>query len=391
MAKNTQISGAWSVLVFEKRAIPGYTRMVEQHARQMLADWRPGQTRDLSREMTDLMLRITSSMLFGMDDDDLAFEIGHMMDQWVQLNHELGMAALISNDGFFPGYQNLLSFAELLEGRVREMIDRRASQPEASTIPGNDVISLLLQARNAGQEITESQLVGQVALLFAAAHMTTAHTLAWTLFLLTLHPEESQILGEHIGQSDANRLMADHRQASIRMTGESSLDPLQRVIRESMRVLPASAYSQRVTNGPVELNGNRLKPGTLVVFSQFMTHRNEVLFPQPSRFRPDRWETVRPSAYEYLPFGGGARLCLGAPLALSILQTVVPMVLRHCGLQLISGAEINTRVVSTMLSPTTSIPVRLLAQGTAGDSVAIGGNVGELVDMPAAQAGKAAA
>ncbi len=373
---------------FEKRAIPGYTRMIAHHAQEMLSDWRPGQTRDIASDMTGLMLRISSSMLFGMDEPELAFEIGRMMERWVELNQELGIAALIATDDFYPRYQQMLTFAEELEGRIRELISSRAADTSAS---GHDIISMLLRARQAGAPMTDSQLVGQTSLVFAASQMTTAHTLTWTLFLLAQHPEVMrELLDEISGNSDAGlRIGPPESSTGIMPAGPTSV--LDRVIRESMRVLPASAYSQRVTNGPTELNGAPLKPNSLVIFSQFMTHRNEQLFESASEFRPDRWKTVRPTGYEYLPFGGGAKLCLGAPLAMSILNIVLPMTLQRAGLQIVPHTKVNGRVISTMFSPEFPVPVRLLEPGTVADTSPLTGNIHSLVTLPTLPADRAAA
>ena len=97
------------------------------------------------------------------------------------------------------------------------------------------------------------------------------------------------------------------------------------VIHESMRILPASAYSQRVSQRDLTLGDFHLPDRSIVVFSQFMTHRNERIFPRPAKFEPDRWQSIRPGTYEYLPFGAGPRLCIGAALATSILRTVLPI------------------------------------------------------------------
>lgn len=373
---------------FEKRAIPGYSSMIAHHAQEMLSDWRPGQTRDISSELTGLMLRISSSMLFGMEEPELAFEIGRMMERWVELNQELGIAALVATDDFYPRYQQMLTFAEELEGRIRELISSRAADTSAS---GHDIISMLLRARQAGAPMTDDQLVGQTALVFAASQMTTAHTLTWTLFLLAQHPEVMRELVDEISESSDPGLRIGPPDSTAGIMPTSSTSVLDRVIRESMRVLPASAYSQRVTNGPTELNGASLKPNSLVIFSQFMTHRNEQLFQSASEFRPDRWNAIRPTGYEYLPFGGGAKLCLGAPLAMSILNIVLPMTLRKAGLQVVPNTEVNGRVMSTMFSPEFPVPVRLLEPGTVADTSPLTGNIHDLVTLPIARADRAAA
>jgi len=221
--------------------------------------------------------------------------------------------------------------------------------------------------------------------------MTTAHTLTWTLFLLAQHPEVMQELVDQISDRPNSNLRISPPGARTGIMPANSTSVLDRVIRESMRVLPASAYSQRVTNGSTELNGAPLSPNSLVIFSQFMTHRNEQLFPSSSEFRPDRWKTIRPTGYEYLPFGGGAKLCLGAPLAMSILNIVLPMTLQKAGLQVVPNTKVNGRVISTMFSPEPSLNMHLLAPGTIADTSPLTGNIHALVTFPGKESQRAAA
>lgn len=373
---------------FEKRAIPGYSEMIAHHAQDMLSQWEPGTTRDISKEMTGLMLRISSSMLFGMKEPELALEIGGMMERWIKMNQEIGIVALVPDEDFYPRYEEMLAFAEKLEERILAMISSRTSNAASA---GHDVLSLLLRAKQAGAPMTESQMVGQAALVFGASQMTTAHTLTWTLFLLAQHPEVMQELVDQISDRPEAKLRIGPPNASTGIMPTSSTSVLDRVIRESMRVLPASAYSQRVTNGATELNGAPLKPNSLVIFSQFMTHRNEQLFESASEFRPDRWKTIRPTGYEYLPFGGGAKLCLGASLAMSILNIVLPMTLQRAGLQIVPHTKVNGRVISTMFSPEFPVPVRLLEPGTVAATSPLTGNIHDLVKLPPAHEDRAAA
>jgi cytochrome P450 len=373
---------------FEKRAIPGYSQMIAHHAQDMLSDWEPGQTRDISKDMTGLMLRISSSMLFGMQEPELALEIGGMMERWIKMNQDIGIVALVPDEDFYPQYQEMLTFAEKLEERILAMISSRSSNAASS---GHDALSLLLRAKQAGAPMTESQMVGQAALVFGASQMTTAHTLTWTLFLLAQHPEVMRELVDQISDRPESNLRISPPDVSAGIMPATSTSVLDRVIRESMRVLPASAYSQRVNNGSTELNGAPLKPNSLVIFSQFMTHRNEQLFQSSSEFRPDRWKTIRPTGYEYLPFGGGAKLCLGAPLAMSILNIVLPMTLQKAGLQVVPNTKVNGRVISTMFSPEFPLPVNLLEPGTIANSSPLTGNIHDLVTLPASAHQRAAA
>ena len=97
-----------------------------------------------------------------------------------QVNHQTGMGALLSDSVIPEQYDHLLSLAEELEVEILKMIDLRRSDGQS----GNDVLSLLLRAHSDEGRVNDAELVGHVALLFAAAHLTTAHTFTWTLFLL---------------------------------------------------------------------------------------------------------------------------------------------------------------------------------------------------------------
>lgn len=357
---------------FEKRAVPGYAPAIAKHATAMLDGWQHGEVRDIANEMTKLMLRITSSMLFGMDAFDLALETGVMMDEWVRLNHELGMSALLADNDSFAGYEYLLSFAEELEGRVREIIALRQRQPAGENAA--DVLSSLLRAQASGAAISESQLIGQVALVFAAAHMTTAHTLSWTMFLLAQHPDIlDQLFVEVTGSEDTIH--------SAGLAGDTAT-LLERVIKESMRILPASAYSQRVCNRSVELAGFPVPAGSVVIFSQLITHRIEPNYHEPDVFDPDRWLTLKPGAYEYLPFGAGPRLCIGGSLASSVLRMVIPMILRRFRPAMVPHSKVEPTVVSTMLSPDSGLHVRLLEPDTKTDAVPLSGSINRLLRVP---------
>jgi cytochrome P450 len=362
---------------FQKASIAKYQQALTDLAQGMVQDWKVGQVRDIQRDMNHYMLRVTSSLLFGFDLDELAYEIGRLTERWVRMNHEVGMGAFITDPRFTESYAKLLEHADALEAAIRKMIELRRT-----SAPGQDVLSLLIQARDEeGKGMTDAELIGQAAVLFGAAHLTTAHTLTWALFLLSQHPNVAADL--------VDELQGTLRGDTPTLAQLDQLPLLDRVVKEGMRVLPASAYSQRMTAETVQLGPFLLPAGVPIVFTPLITHRMPELFAEPERYKPERWETLTPAPYAYIPFAAGPRLCLGAALAMMTIKTTLPTILQRFRLSVVPGATIDARVISTMLTPTAGMPMLLSdlsAPFTAGD---VNGNIHSLVDLsrrsPAAQ------
>jgi cytochrome P450 len=353
---------------FARKMITGYHNTVAAMTQGMIDRWQPGEVRDINEEMTQYMLRLTSSILFGLDHEELAYRVGRLTERWVALNHEIGPAAFNPDAECAATYDELLSVAEELEDAVQEMVRIRRSGEL-----GRDVLSLLIRAHENGEGISDEQLIGHITLLFAAAHLTSAHTLTWVLFLLSQHP---QVMRELHAELEAN-IDGVPRPEQL-----EQLPVLDRVLKESMRVLPASSYSQRIAAEPVRLGPFDLPQGAIVIFSQFMTHHSPDLYEQPESFLPDRWKDLNPSPYAYLPFGAGPRMCIGAALGMMQFKISLPTILRRFKLTVERGAEINGRVMSTMLFPTSAVPMRIELQDGQFVAHPVGGNIHTLVDLP---------
>ena len=351
--------------VFSLKTIAGYRDTIVHLIERHMAGWHAGQSIDINEEMTRLMLSITSTILFGLENFDEAYDLGERIADWVAKNHEVGAGALVPSDKFSKGYEDLLNTAEQLEASVLQMIDQHRSRGTS----GNDILSILMANHGGEGGLTNEEFVGQTCVLFAAAHMTTAHSMTWMLTLLAQHPQIARQLCE-TGLSD---------QAS---SSSDEMPLMERIIKESMRVLPASAYSQRVASQAVQLGPLEISRGTPIVFTPLVTHRLEHLYKQPKSFDPDRWLTLRPGPYEYIPFGGGNRLCIGGPLALEIIRTAIPRFLSEYRFELEAGAKVDAEVQSTMLQPTHGVPATLHEADGRFTSVPLEGNLPELVDFP---------
>jgi len=375
---------------FSLRAIDSYGPTIRQLTDEMLDHWQAGEVRDLAEEMRQFMLRVTSRLLFGLDDPEVAYRLGDMIARWVSLNHEVGVGALVPNERFSNTYEELLRFAEELEWHILEMIRRRREDPAAT----GDVLSILLRTHDEQGALSDEELVGQVAVLFGAAHMTTAHSLTWTLLLLAQHPSIMRELGNEVGRSACDMQSADcglgnpHQQAEVRgpkslgaLPKGEELSLLDRVIKESMRLLPASAYSQRINTVAVQLGPLFLPRGTGIVFTPLITHHLANIYPQPESFLPDRWLSIRPSPYAYLPFGAGPRLCIGAPLATAVIRIALQRILSRYRLAVVPGANIGVQIEGTMLMPTNGLPMEIHPLDGNYAASPIVGNIHDLVQF----------
>jgi cytochrome P450 len=352
---------------FEKKAIPSHHNPICQITDRLLESWHPGETRDMHVEMMHFMLHVTSAILFGVEQPEFAWQVGEMIDRWVAMNHETGMGAFVSDSAINDRYLRLLGLADELEAALRTMIHLRRENPK----PAGDVLSLLIRANEQENRVTDEELIGHVALLYGAAHLTTANTLTWTLFLLGQHPAIMRQLYQEIESTVSGEAPTADEIARMPL--------MERVVKESMRILPASAYSQRTCSNPTMLAGVSLSRGTPVIFSQYVTHHMPELYPEPELFRPDRWIGATVSPYAYLPFGAGAKMCIGAALAMNTLRTVLPTILKRYRLSVAAGCEINGKIVATMLGPTTPVPMEIARQDGRFHSSPVSGNIHSMV------------
>jgi cytochrome P450 len=280
------------------------------------------------------------------------------------------MGALVSAPRFAQGYDDLLLQAEELEQSVKELLARQRHQPQDQV----NVLNLLFKAQQSELHLDDEKLTGHATLLFAAAHLTTAHTFSWTLFLLAQHPEVQARVQQE--------LLAKMAGPVPTMAELDQLTYLDHVLRESMRVLPASSYSQRIVVEPTVLGSVRMNPGTPVIFSQYITHHRGDLYEQPEEFRPERWQSIAPGPYEYLPFGAGPRMCIGAGMALLELRVALATILRRYTIQMQAHSTVNGAVVSTMLGPTSSVAATLMPFGATSQCVPVAGSIHDLLDLP---------
>jgi cytochrome P450 len=250
-----------------------------------------------------------------------------------------------------------------MEAYLLELIAERRATLRAGQ---QDLLALLLHAECAGT-ITEAEVIGEMQTLFNAAYQTTASGLTWTLVLLTQHP--------HV----LHQLHQEWQRGHV--PGAAASPPLDRVIRESLRVLPPVVFVMRRSVRQSVIAGHVLPQGTILFHNLYMTHRSAELFQDPERFDPDRWLHQDVSPFAYAPFGAGPRMCLGTTFAQQLLHLAIPAILRRFRLEFSPGTAVNRRSSLTM-GVRGTLPVTLQIQDGRAMAVPLTGNIHEMVHLP---------
>jgi cytochrome P450 len=215
-----------------------------------------------------------------------------------------------------------------------EFARRRAEGVEGR----DDVLSLLLAARDEnGEPMSDAELCDQLMTLLFAGHDTTATSLAFALHNVLRHPEVLDRLRTELAQG--------------------RLEYVEATAKETLRLNPIVSEVGRVLSRPMRIGGWDLPAGVEASPCIYLTHRRPDLWPEPERFQPERFVGRRTSPYEFFPFGGGVRRCLGMAFALFEMKVVLAEILSRVELRLATGYRMQTVRRSITLAPSRGMPV----------------------------------
>ena len=202
----------------------------------------------------------------------------------------------------------LSPFSRLLRHmtRLQSLVDDLCREYRAAPAGRQDILSLLLAAKDEdGSGLSDREIFDQLITIIVAGHETTAVMLAWAFYCLHRNPDQLAQLQAELAAHPAD---ADPEVIA-------RLPFLSAVIDETLRLYPPVHIIHRRLQKPLTLGGYELEPGHVVAAGAFVTHRLESLYPDPERFLPQRFIDRSYGPFEFLPYGGGARRCLGAAFA----------------------------------------------------------------------------
>ncbi|XYI03916.1 cytochrome P450 [Sorangium sp. So ce1128] len=312
---------------FNGARMRAYGEAMCRMAEQRTADFRRDQQVTVHEVAQQISLDMILQAAFGVSEPARMAELARLLLDLID-----GISPLIA---LFPSLRRELGgvgpFAAFVrrQRRLHEHLDALITAARAAG-PRDDILSLLVHARDEdGQPMTDEEIRDQLILLVVAGHETTAISIAWAFYALH-RPENAAAL---------ERLRAELA-ALGRDPEVDALDRqpyLEAVCKETLRRYPlAPAPGPRKLLRPLELMGYTLPAGVGVAAAIGVAHFREDIYPEPLRFQPERFLERKFTPFEFLPFGGGARRCLGAAMAAYEMRLVLGTVLRRYRLRLAS-------------------------------------------------------
>ena len=356
--------------VFHHGNLKDIAVIMRERARQRAESWGAEQTLNLNQEMHALTLTIVGEALFGTEVGERTGRVSQLMET-VMETFFLFMSPLAPFFEFFghPKLKRAAKARRELSAIVRTMIDERRKTDQTR----KDLLTLLFAAQDAetGLGMSDEQLRDEVMTLFLAGHETTANALAWTIYLLTQHPDIAQRLAAEMRPVGMRSRLREPTSAMEMDKGPSSVgqarasapddleselgirddDLLSRVIRESLRLYPPVwAIGRRATQG-LRIGGTEVPKGAIVLACQWALHRSDEYFSNPIQFDPDRWMSDDQRAlpkYAFFPFGGGPRSCIGEGFAWMELRIVLTEILRRWRFEIVPDQTVKPKASITL-------------------------------------------
>jgi cytochrome P450 len=339
--------------LFTRRRIAGYGRSMAEEASDLVDRWRPraagGNPVDLHAEMSRLTLRVVGRLLFGSDVERAVPVVAYAFP--ILGEYALGRAfapVRLPRSWPTPSNRRALRAQRALYGICDELITRR----RAAGGQGEDLLSLLVGARDGGEQLDDAEIRDQVLIFLLAGHDTTAIALTFALYLLGRHP-------------DAQRRVHDEVDAVLgdRTPAAEDVDRLPyttMVLKEAMRLYPPAWGLGRRNAAGDRIDGFEIPPGADVVLSAWVTHRHPLFWEDAERFDPERFHPEREAGrhrHAYFPFGAGPRACIGQYF--SMLEAVIALAVIAQHYELASATERVPLAPRITLNPAAPVPCRL--------------------------------
>ena len=347
---------------FHGARIQTYGDIIVAITQQVTGKWELGKPFNVRSAIQEISLRTILAAVFGIDSGERYRELQGLLTLLLEsigspLSSTLLFFTALQKDwGVWSPWRRFLRLKEKIDSLLLAEIEQRRLEANSDR---DDILSLLLSAKDeAGQPMTDEELIDQLLTLLFAGHETTVSAIAWALYGLESLPKVREKLQQELDTVS----FVDNPLAVTK------LPYLTAICQETLRIYPIAVNAfPRIVKQPIEIFGYQFEPGTVIFPSIYLTHHREDLYPEPKRFKPERFLERQFSAYEYFPFGGGNRLCIGYAFAQFEMKLVLASIFSQFELKLVGNKSIKPTRRGVTVAPSGNMQM-VLTNGQSSDA-----------------------
>ncbi|XP_026877477.1 cytochrome P450 26A1 [Electrophorus electricus] len=326
------------VRAFSRDALEHYIPVIQEEVRCAVKDWlRRDSCVLVYPEIKRLMFRIAMRILLGFEPCQIKTDEQALVEAFEEMIKNLFSLPI---DVPFSGFYRGLKARNFIHAKIEENIRKKIQEDDNEKEPAHkDALQLLIENGRKSNEALSMQAMKESAteLLFGG-HETTASTATSLVMFLGMQPEVVQRIREELAEKEVSSMHLPGK--SLTMELLEHLKYTGCVIKETLRMNPPVPGGFRVALKTFELNGYQIPKGWNVIYSICDTHDVADVFPSKEEFQPERFmgkgfeDSPR---FNYIPFGGGARMCVGKEFAKVLLKTFLVELTQHCNWTLSNG------------------------------------------------------
>jgi cytochrome P450 len=331
-----------------------YAELIENTTTKVFNQQPKNQSFNIRNITQDITLQVMMEAVFGIYEGERAEKLKHLLCAILEQGSTPWRVIFL----YFPKLKETFGISEIWKRQMKkqqqadQLIYQEIQERRENFDPDRtDILNLLMSAQDEnGQPMNDGELRDELMTLLVAGHETTATAISWAFYWIHKLPEvKEKLLAEldSLGENyDSNTVF--------------KLPYLTAVCNETLRICPVGmlTFPRRVKT-PISLCGYQLEPGTIVMGSIYLAHHREDTYPEHEKFQPERFLQRQFSPYEFLPFGGGARRCIGSAFAQMEMKLILAKVLKTWSMKLVDTHEIKPQRRGLVTGPSSPINLEI--------------------------------
>jgi cytochrome P450 family 110 len=314
---------------FHGERMQAYGKLICNLTRDLVNQLEPNQSFTARHITQEISLQVILEAVYGLQDSDRSEELKQRSARLANIFESTLTSALLffpllhKDLGAWSPWGNFMRQQKAIDEAIYQELATRRTEDCSQR---QDILSLMMSARfESGEAMKDHELRDELMTLMLAGHETTATAIAWGLYWLHRYPEIKAKLRTEIASLGTNP----------DPMAIAKLPYLTAVCQETLRIYPVAMLTfPRNVLKPTELMGYKLEEGQVLMGCIYLLHQREDIYPEHRQFKPERFLEREFDSYEFFPFGGGKRRCIGEALAMLELKLVLATIISEYDLEL---------------------------------------------------------